>query len=83
MVNFPCGKTQRVPLNVLITALCHAILSLNISSDWFVKANFPLRKLQFSRPQRGFVPAQTKKKEKIGQFSGSKPSGLSPQRALF
>jgi hypothetical protein len=28
------------------------------------------------------VPAQTKK-EKLGQFSGSKPSGLSPQRALL
>jgi hypothetical protein len=28
------------------------------------------------------VPKQ-KKKEKLGQFSGSKPSGLSPQRALF
>jgi hypothetical protein len=82
MVNFPCGKTQRVPLNVLITALCHAILSLNISSDWFVKANFPLRKLQFSRPF-GALSRPNKKKEKIGQLSGSKPSGLSPQRALF
>jgi hypothetical protein len=29
------------------------------------------------------VPAQTKKKKKLGQFSGSKPSGLSPQRALL
>jgi hypothetical protein len=27
--------------------------------------------------------AQTKKKKKLGQFSGSKPSGLSPQRALL
>jgi hypothetical protein len=36
-----------------------------------------LKKLKF------FRPAQTKKKKKLGQFSGSKPLGLSPQRALF
>jgi hypothetical protein len=29
-----------------------------------------------------FRPKQ-KKKKKLGQFSGSKPSGLSPQRALL
>jgi hypothetical protein len=39
------------------------------------------RKELVTSAQRG--PAQTKKKEKLGRFSGSKPSGLSPQRALF
>jgi hypothetical protein len=43
---------------------------------------FPEKTKVFPAPL-GLVPAQTKKKKKLGQFSGSKPSGLSPQRALF
>jgi hypothetical protein len=50
----------------------------------FGPVNFPEKTFpcgSFSGP-KGLVPAQ-KKKKKLGQFSGSKPSGLSPQRALL
>jgi hypothetical protein len=59
-------------------------MEFTLNTDVFPRENF-----SFPGPKSGLVtsaqrvPAQTKKKKKLGQFSGSKPEGLSPQRALL
>jgi hypothetical protein len=51
------------------------------STDHPVVLNIPEK--TFPEKNFSFPAGPNKKKEKLGQFSGSKPSGLSPQKGPF